>query len=48
MLCLWFQVEEEFKRITTAPLVPKFFLNLDKQTDNLIKAFSKKGGRKED
>lgn len=33
-----------FQRITTYPLVSKFFLNLDQQTDNLIKVISKKGG----
>ena len=46
MLCLLtcFQVEAEFVRITTAPLVPRLFAQLDQYTDQLIKVFKKKGG----
>lgn len=47
MLCLWtlcFQVEAEFVRITTAPLVSKFLAQLDQHTAQLIKVLTKKGG----
>ncbi|KAF6737452.1 hypothetical protein FQA47_001043 [Oryzias melastigma] len=37
-------VSAEFKRITTIPLLPKFFSALDNHSANLMKAFSKKGG----
>ncbi|KAF6737346.1 hypothetical protein FQA47_008563 [Oryzias melastigma] len=38
------EVSAEFKRITTIPLLPKFFSALDNHSANLMKAFSKKGG----
>lgn len=38
------EVEAEFVRITTAPLVPRLFAQLDQYTDQLIKVFKKKGG----
>lgn len=47
LCCLWtlcFQVEAEFVRITTAPLVSKFHAQLDQHTAQLIKVFKKKGG----
>lgn len=47
MCCLWtlcFQVEAEFVRITTGPLVSKFHAQLDQHSAQLIKVFKKKGG----
>ncbi len=41
---LCFQVEAEFARITTCPLVSKFHAQLDQHTSQLIKVFKKKGG----
>ncbi|XP_053287857.1 uncharacterized protein LOC128448968 isoform X3 [Pleuronectes platessa] len=38
------EVEAEFVRITTAPLVSKFLAQLDQHTAQLIKVFEKKGG----
>ncbi|KAG7492212.1 hypothetical protein MATL_G00012000 [Megalops atlanticus] len=38
------EVEAEFVRITTAPLVSKFLAQLDHHTAQLIKVFKKKGG----
>ncbi|XP_027143204.1 uncharacterized protein LOC113747491 [Larimichthys crocea] len=38
------EVEAEFVRITTCPLVSKFHAQLDQHTSQLIKVFKKKGG----
>lgn len=38
------QVNAEFTRITTKPLVSTFLFQLDHYTDPLLKAFRKKGG----
>ncbi|KAI3354608.1 hypothetical protein L3Q82_019113 [Scortum barcoo] len=38
------QVNAEFTRITTKPLVSTFMFQLDHYTDPLLKAFRKKGG----
>lgn len=39
-----FQVNLEFMRITTVPLISKFFGQLDRYIDDLIKVFRAKGG----
>lgn len=39
-----FQVNLEFMRITTVPLISKFIGQLDKCSDDLVKVFRHKGG----
>lgn len=44
-LCSFFQINAEFKRITTIPLHSKFFSQLDLHCDNLRKLFKRRGGQ---
>ena len=40
-----FQINAEFKRITTVPLQSKFLSQLDLHSDNLTRLFQKRGGQ---
>lgn len=42
---LLFQINAEFKRITTVPLQSKFLSQLDLHSENLARLFEKRGGQ---
>lgn len=42
---LLFQINAEFKRITTGPLQSKFLSQLDLHSENLTQLFQKRGGQ---
>ena len=44
MCIIVFQIEKEFHRISTVPLISTFFAALDRYTPRLIKLFQGKGG----
>lgn len=43
--CSMFQINAEFKRITTMPLQSRFLSQLDLHTANLLKIFEKRSGQ---
>ena len=43
--CSMFQINAEFKRITTMPLQSRFLSQLDQHTANLLKIFEKRSGQ---